>query len=1655
MGNNQAAKWIGGRRPSSSRQESAPATGHFPIVGVGASAGGLEAFTRLLKHLPVDTGMGFVLVQHLDPQHESALAQILSRATTIPVREVVNGMPVLPNHVHIIPPNTCMYIEGRILKLKPRQEQSRTPHHSIDMFFESLAEDQHECAIGVVLSGTGTDGTLGLKAIKEAGGITFAQDGTAGYDAMPRNAVAADCVDFVLSPEKMTEELARIARHPYVADAARSLLFRNLAEEEAQAPETDAGGAGATERRKRPQTGSKAGAPEEDEFRKILVLLHNQSGVDFSLYKPNTIHRRIARRVVLNRLDTLQDYGNYLRGNGKELEALFSDVLINVTSFFRNPEVFETLKHKVFPKLIIPRRKDPVRLWVPGCSTGEEAYSLAICFFEFSESIAVPPKLQIFASDLNETALEQARQGLYSKVVAQSLSPERLRRFFVEEPGGYRINKAAREAVVFARQNLLSDPPFSRMDGVSCRNLLIYIDSELQRKILPTFHYSLKPGGFLLLGASESISSFGDLFESIDKKQKIYSKKPVPTPMTRMHFAPAHPAVKMGVTAKPSHEPQSEGATQLDAQREANRVLAAQFAPPGVLINAALQILHFRGATRPYLEPSAGNANFDLLKMAREGLMLPLRSVVNKARKENKTVRSEAVRLSENGVERTINLEVIPLKNLKEPYYLVLFKPVPEPGQGPLQPLRAEMVKEIPPVGSERSRLAAALRRQAEAERELIETREYLQTVQEQQEAANEELQAANEEVQSANEELQSINEELETSKEELESSNEELTTINDEMASRNVELNRVNNDLSNFHVSINTAILLLGRDLTIRRFTPLTEKAFNLLRSDLGRPLSGIRHNLDLPDLEKLLIEVIDTVSVREREVRDKQGHWYLLRARPYLTLDNKVDGAVLMLIDIDDMKRARDDIAAAREYAESILKIVPPLLILDHDLRVVSANESFYKHFHLAPAGTEKRLVYELDQGQWNIPRLRKLLDDVLPRNSFFEGFEVTHEFTDLGRRTLHFSGQRVDHIERILLSIDDVSERLQLQTDLRHSEVRYRRLFEAAKDGILILDPETRKITEANPFISEFLGYPREELVGKELWEIGLLKDKEASQQAFRQLKADAFIRYESLPLETKADRRCEVEFVSNLYQENGQKVIQCNIRDITERKGTERALRASEERFRVLFELGPVAIYYCDAAGVILEFNRHAVELWGREPQAGDTDERFCGSFRLFRPDGSFLPHGESPVAGVIAGTIPAARDQEVIIERPDGSRFTVIVNIRPVMNEQGKISGAINCFYDITERKRAEEALREAGERFRFLAESMPQKIFTATADGEVDYFNREWMEFTGLSFEQIRGWGWKQFMHPDEVEETVSHWKKCVASGEYFQMEHRFRRHDGVYHWHLSRAHALRDAAGKVLMWTGSNTDIEDQKQRAGVLEEQVSARTSDLRSTTSQLETFVYSVAHDLRGPLRAMEGFAQMLAIDYAPHLDAEGQAHAAHIIKSAQFMDNLLRDLLAFAQISQQKIELAPVNLETVVQGACHGCQKEIRDGKAQVEYIAPWPAVRAHAATLGQVLTNLLANAIKFVAPGVQPRVSIRAEELSQSVLVWVEDNGIGIAPESQERIFNVFQRLHTTEYAGTGIGLAIVKKGMERMGGRAGVESAPGKGSRFWVELARA
>ncbi len=1226
----------------------------FPVVGVGASAGGLDAFRRLLEAIPLKSGMAYVLVQHLSPAHESLLPELLQKATTIPVVEITDEVKVEPDHIYILPSNKMLVANDGVLKLSPRNTSKGTPNLPIDLFFASLAEIHQSEAIGVVLSGTGSDGTKGLKAIKDYGGITLAQDdASAAFDGMPKSAVLAGVVDFTLPPGDIPQKLVEIT----------TLINRN--------------------------TGDVEPPPEEaaDAFRQILALLRLRKGTDFTYYKQTTVRRRILRRMAINKNEQPTQYLAYLRENKAEQDMLYQDLLIPVTSFFRDPNTFAALTETVFPELMLNKSaNDPIRVWVAGCSTGEEAYTMAMCFREFLGD--KQDRVQIFASDLSEPAIAKARAGIYKKAEIENLSPQRLQEFFTKTDGSYQVKKPVRDMCVFAGHNFLKDPPFGKIDLISCRNVLIYMEPYLQKKALTTFHYALNPKGYLLLGKSETGILVPDLFTAATRTDKLFLRKDAPgrfmpalSGQREPHSSPEH--------ADPKPEPM-----RTDFQKTADDIILGQYAPAGVVVNEALDIVYFRGNTSRFLEQSPGKPTHNLLLMAKKGLAFELRNLLHKAQKGSIPVSKDNIPVEVNGSLHTVTIEAIPLPNTIEPFYLILFHNVGEPGNPPSATKKATRKTAKP---DERD-----LRIQ-QLERELAQTREDMSSITEEQEAVNEELQSANEELLSGSEELQALNEELETSKEELQSTNEELTVVNQEMVSLN-------------------------------------------------------------------------------------------------------------------------EQVTTARDYAEAIIATVrDPLLVLDKGLRVKSANSAFYKTFGLQEPDTEGKPVYELGDRQWDVPELRALLEKILPERSSFVDFEVSRDFPGIGQR-------------------------------------------------VMLLNA--------------------------------------------RQLDKDA-------------------------------------------------------------------------------------------------------------------------------------------------GEKFILL------------------AISDITDKRRAESELMISEERFRYVANFMPQKVWTADAVGNVDYFNQAWLTYTGLAFDELKGWGWEKVIHPDDWDESKRRWQHSIDTGNDFELEHRFRNAAGDYKWHLSRGLAYKDERGEITMWVGTNTEIQEQRKQKEELEAAVAKRTHELRDANRmleekneallnmnrELESFTYVSSHDLQEPLRKIQTLSSRILEKDGQNLTELGRDHFARMQSAAERMQQLIQDLLVFSRVTTGERTYEKTDLDKIIGELLVDFDETIQEKQAIIDIIGVGSATVV-AFQFRQLLMNLIGNALKFSAPGRPPHIRISCslvdsnEQISNNLSAdktyyhfIFADNGIGFDSQYSERIFGVFQRLHSrAQYAGTGIGLAIVKKIVDNHNGFITATGNLNQGAQFDIYI---
>jgi two-component system, chemotaxis family, CheB/CheR fusion protein len=947
------------------------------IVGVGGSAGSLSPLRELLAALPADCGIAFVVVSHQAPTGHSMLPEILAKCTGMPVREISEETRVEANHVYVEPRGHHVGIRGGMLRLEPVGLRG-VPHLPIDLFFRALARERGSLAAGIVLSGTGTDGTLGLAAIRAASGLSLVQDpATAEFDGMPVSAIEARAADFVLAPAEMP---------------ARLLAHRKRLESRARADS----------------------APEiaDNELSRILAVMRHRGG-DFSEYKHGTLGRRIERRMHLHGMDSMDAYACLLEQSDDEIDALWHDWLIGVSSFFRDPEAFRALEPALSD--LVTRRDDgsPLRIWVPGCATGEEAYSLIIVLLETLRQLKKDLEVQVFATDLNPEAIQVARAGRYPGGIAADVSEQRLTRFFSRENESLRVKKELRDLVVFAVQDVLHDPPFTRVDLVSCRNLLIYLESNAQRRLLRSFHYSLNPRGILLLGSAENVAGSEEFFSPLDGHFKIFRRNDATVPQPTLRWPAAHGANRDAAAGIRT------AGVKPDLAGPLSSALAERFGPPAVLVDERGLVQQIHGRVGAYLELPTGRVNVNVVDMARQGLRAPLASALREASEADGRVAERSASVDVGGERLALQLKVARLDEprLAARLFLVSFEPAE-------RSLRRRVRKSEPVAKGHKARRGMKL------EEELKNARHDLQGHIDELQAANEELATANEEAQSANEELQSTNEELQTAKEETQSLNEELHTVNAELTEKLETFERATDDLLNLMNNIEVATIFLDEELRVKRFTPQARNVAHLIDTDIGRPLSDLATVVDYPDLLSDAASVSETLHASEKQAAAPDGHWYLVRIRPYRTARSTVEGVVITFVDITDAKHS-ERLQAARLLADSIVDAVrEPFLVLDRELRVVRANRAYYQAFRVEPGQTDGRLIGDLGSHQWMIPTLRERLEKALQEGTGFDDFEVESEFPHLGSRRLLLNVRPVSSrdgtpADLVLLGIQDLGE------------------------------------------------------------------------------------------------------------------------------------------------------------------------------------------------------------------------------------------------------------------------------------------------------------------------------------------------------------------------------------------------------------------------------------------------------------------------------------------------------------------------------------------------------------------------------------------------------------------------------------------------------
>lgn len=1492
-----------------------PSYGHA-VVAIGASAGGLEAIHEFFDNVPENTNVSFVVVQHLSPDYKSLLVELVSKHTHMNVFEAEHNMPVHKNCVYVIPNNKLMTISGGMLQLSDKVSD-KAPNTAIDTFLYSLAEDKGSNAIAVILSGTGTDGTRGIEAIKTAGGMVLVQDPcTARFDGMPNSAIASGNADMILAPELMAEEIYTHLQETPIHILNKGKIDENLLEE-------------------------------------VFRQVYRHSGHDFHFYKTPTIIRRISRRMSHKAIKKLEDYVTYLQQHPEEAKALCKDFLIGVTKFFRDPAAFEILYNEVFPEILSRKNQDgdTFKVWVTACSTGEEAYSMAMLIDKFLLSQKLAVEVKIFATDIDETALEVASKGTYPDSIEKDIDPEILERYFVKEGNQYHVGSHIRKQIVFAKHNIIKDPPFIKNDLVSCRNMLIYMSNILQKKVIATLHFSLNHDGFLLLGPSETVSNMQDSLQEVSTKWKIYKKDGnVKMPHTDALY---NKSVDYGRYARENKTERGNfNKTSRDITVDFRDVLADELGFAAFYIDHNYEIKEATGNYKKYISLPEGRLHLNLLKMLPPELSVALNSAIRRAQTENKKISVKSVRVKGKTRNRYISLIVKPgNKEVQDSLMLVVF--------GENKNERNKPAGDVPTDASpELNKYIIDL------EAELKETRGELQT-------AIEGLETANEELQSSNEELLSANEELQSSNEELQSLNEELHTLNTEHQIKIRELMELNDDLNNYFRSADVAQIFLDGKMIIRKFNPAAVKLVNLIETDIGRPISHISTNLRYHDLIDDIQQVTESGRMFEKEIRLTNGKSTLMRILPYVRQDRHADGVVITFVDISDL-RERDNII------KGVFDSSPSAIMAFSAVR--NERNQIVDFKWLATNHAADKLL-----GHTNGTYVGKFLKKEFPavfENEFFEkyvnvvkndiplSFEYNYQANGFN---LWFEIVAIKMMDGLMVTLTDVSEKKEAEEKLK------------------------RNYTE-------------------------LMSVKEN-------------LRKLNLELEDKVKERTQ-------------------------------KLTESEERFRLVTKATNESIWDWDLGNNKMWWSEGFYTMFNYPKESNQV---YNSVFKLDK----IHPEDKRRVTDSIHQHInnnSRTWTAEYRFARADGSYAHILDRGYILHDEFNTPYRMLGSMLDITDLRNAEAEAASNIEQRKFLAESMPLIVWTATPDGELNFMNTEFERFSGVSIREGLQSGWEKIVHPEDQQKLSMEWHHSLKQRKPFSAELRLRKHDGSFCWHIVKANPKKDNDGAVLLWVGTFTDIHEQKMINEVLESRVKERTKELQQMNDELESsnmelqqFASVASHDLKEPLRKIHMFSNLIKEKYFDKADAGAIGYIDRIINSSARMTTLVNDLLSFSRLSVNHL-FRPTSLNNLMADILADLELVIQEKKAVIE-VGTLPEIDAVPGQMRQVFQNILSNALKFSKKDELPVIKVTSEIVADKSIdspptpegnycrISIIDNGIGFDEQYRDKIFTIFQRLHTKEkYEGTGIGLAITKKIIDKHNGVITANSAEGKGSNFIIVL---
>ncbi|WP_121354687.1 chemotaxis protein CheB [Flavisolibacter nicotianae] len=1497
-----------------SRNTSLSANDHF-VVAIGASAGGLEAIQEFFDNMPSNGNLSFIIIQHLSPDYKSLLVELISKHTFMKVREAAHNMPVEKNCVYVIPNDKLLTIRNGDLQLTEKKIE-KAPNTAIDTFLKSLAEDQGNKAIAVILSGTGTDGSKGIQTIQHAGGMVLVQDPiSAKFDGMPNSAIASGFADYILSPELMPEE-----------------IFNYIKE--------------------RPVRLTTDGRPDESYLPEVLKLIEKSCTYDFTNYKTPTILRRIGRRMTQLGYRKFTDYLEFLRTSSEECKLLGKEFLIGVTKFFRDKAAFDSLRNDVLNEIVQSKKDgDIIKVWGTACSTGEEAYSIAILLNEIVQSSEKDIEIKVFATDIDIDAIEFASKGTYPAQSVAELDEHLVRRYFTQQDGTVTVIPALRKQIVFARHNILKDPPFIKNDLITCRNMLIYMNNILQRKVCSTLQFSLNTGGYLFLGPSEIPASARDSFQEINSKWKIYRKtgndlayNPERFPSTQAYKSQRELRFVGG----------KENTLAKELAEDFKSLLTEEYGFAAVYIDRNFDVREAVGDYKKYLSLPSKSINLQLLKMVRPEVSAALNTALRRVTKDGEKISLHNVRIRGDEGDRGVNIFIKAAG--RDGYIMVSFSDNQE--------TLTKTVHEYPQHPT--SETAAYI---SELEDELKETRNNLQM-------AIESLETANEELQSSNEELLSANEELQSSNEELQSLNEELHTLNTEHQLRIKELVELNDDLNNYFRSTEIAQVFVDRNLRIRKFNPSAVQMINLIETDIGRPIEHISTNIRDYNLYSDILEVMKKSSVLEKEVQLGNGRTSLMRILPYLRQDRTTDGVVISFIDISNLKQ-RDNILKGVFNAS-------PNAILAFD---ASRKEEQINGFTILRANYAAEALLGKEEKGYKGKNIREIYPDLLKRISFEQ-----------------------------MVSIVETERPLQAEILLPTKNGQEEWFFTIATkmgDGIAM------SLTNIN--------------------------EKKLAEEKFRR-------NYHELLKAKENYRRLNVELEEKVRERTFE-------------------LSESEERFRLIANATSDAIWDWDLVQNKVWWSDSFYSRFGFE----DAEAVNNSSFWLTR----IHPDDREAVNQSLQNAINnGVKDwmARFRLQKADGSYAVIMDKGTVLVDSNGTPYRMVGAMMDITETERASQLLQGKNDElealiqeFEFVTDFMPQMVWATRPDGYHDFYNKQWYDYTGLNFEQTKNKGWSLVLHPDDYERTWKVWQHSLQTGEVYETEYRMRRHDGQFRWFLARALPMRDENGKILKWFGTCTDIHDQKMAADILEQKVRERTGELQKANAELEAsntellqFASVASHDLKEPLRKIHMFGNLLKDRFLTGNDAAAE-YMQRIITSSARMTRLINDLLDFTRLSvNAEFELTDLNL--VAEEVLSDLEIAIREKQAIIE-VDTLPQAEVIPGQIRQVLQNLVSNALKFSKQDCQPQIRIFAEsvdtldidappsENGPYVRLWITDNGIGFDNQYAEKIFTIFQRLHSREkYEGTGIGLSITKKIVERHNGLIAANSVEGEGTRFVLVL---